>query len=650
MPPLTPYRIAVIGTGPRGLAALERLAVRLAERPPAREVEILAIDDHAPGSGRIWRPDQSRLLLMNTPAGEVTMFSGPWRGGEPRPGAGPSLAQWWSGAEPEAGGPAAYAPRAVYGRYLEFVLDVVRGALPDGVRLRPLRARVDRLRRRPAPEAGWTLTLADGGEPVGSGEPVDGGEPPAGRELVADRVLLATGHSVPRPGREQRERAAFAARHRLAHVTADSAADMPLGRIPAGATVGVLGLGMAFYDVLSLLTEGRGGRFEPAGDGLRYLPGGREPRLLAGSRSGVPMPARGVNRKRPDYAYRPRLFTLDRVEELRARGRIDFERQLMPWLRAELGLVHHEAALRGLHGDAAARSFTERAVEAALRGPATEPERVVAEEAARAGLADAAPVDLTAWARPFAGRDFPDRASYQRELAAHLTEDLEHCARGNLDDPLKASVELLRVVRHVIRAAVDRSGLTPRSHDGWFLPVFAPVCAQLSSGPPVFRVQQVLALLRAGVLEVVGPDARFTADAATGRFTAWSPRVAGAPTPLDGLIDARIPAPDVRGDSSPLIRDLVGRGTVTSYVNAWDGELFDTGGLAVTEAPFHPVDADGRAADHLYASGIPLENVRWFTQVGSGRPGVWTDFTREADAIAEDLAAAVAGDRALAAP
>ena len=84
-----PYRVAVIGAGPRGLAVLERLAARLTVQPAGRPVELYAIDAVQPGSGRIWRTDQADSLLMNTPAGEVTMFSGPRDVGPTRPGAGP---------------------------------------------------------------------------------------------------------------------------------------------------------------------------------------------------------------------------------------------------------------------------------------------------------------------------------------------------------------------------------------------------------------------------------------------------------------------------------------------------------------------------------------------------------------------------------
>ncbi|MGH3857523.1 MAG: FAD/NAD(P)-binding protein, partial [Pseudonocardiaceae bacterium] len=122
---VTPHRVAVVGTGPRGLATLERMAARLVADPPRGLVELTAIDAVEVGCGRIWRTDQPDCFLMNTPAGEVTMFSGPWDGGPAQAGAGPTLAQWWEQMDHDYPGSNGYAPRAVYGRYLRFVLDAV---------------------------------------------------------------------------------------------------------------------------------------------------------------------------------------------------------------------------------------------------------------------------------------------------------------------------------------------------------------------------------------------------------------------------------------------------------------------------------------------------------------------------------------------
>jgi hypothetical protein len=64
-------------------------------------------------------------------------------------------------------------------------------------------------------------------------------------------------------------------------------------RIPAGEPVLIRGLGANFFDGIGLLFEGRGGRFVRGTDGqLSYRPTGSEPRVLAGSRHGLPYRAK----------------------------------------------------------------------------------------------------------------------------------------------------------------------------------------------------------------------------------------------------------------------------------------------------------------------------------------------------------------------
>ena len=237
------YRIAVIGSGPRGLSVVERLAARLAEGASDRPVEIQLIDDVEVGTGRVWRTDQPEWFLMNTVAGEVSAFSGPSDGGPARPGAGPSLAEWWATADPARAGVNDYAPRAVHGRYMRFVLATAERCLPSHARLRRVHDQVLSLRQ----EAGrHRLRLAAGGD------------------LLADRVVLVTGHARPELTGMQRRLSDFADAHDgLRYIRGDSAADMPLEEIPAGSGVGIIGLGLSFYDVMAALTLGRGGSSSP---------------------------------------------------------------------------------------------------------------------------------------------------------------------------------------------------------------------------------------------------------------------------------------------------------------------------------------------------------------------------------------------------
>jgi methylaspartate mutase epsilon subunit len=64
------------------------------------------------------------------------------------------------------------------------------------------------------------------------------------------------------------------------------------------------------------------------------------------------------------------------------------------------------------------------------------------------------------------------------------------------------------------------------------------------------------------------------------------------------------------------------------------GEHYHTGGLAVTGTPYRVIDAAGQPAEDIYAIGVVTQNTRWFTQVGTGRPGQDSPLCRDADAIA----------------
>lgn len=244
-------RIAIIGSGPRGLAVLERLAFRLLQEPSPVEHEILLVDDFQVGAGRIWRTSQGRDFLMNTVISQMTMFSGPADEREARPGAGPSFNEWiQTHSDPEFAtlGPNDYAPRYVYGQYLRFVLQSIEIALRGRIGLRLLGGRVvDML-----PEQGlYSLVFADGRT-----------------ESDVGHVVLATGHDTATPTEMESGFVKFADVTGTCHfLKGDSAADLPLDGIAAGDSVGIIGLGLGFYDIISALTMGRGGGLSKGREG-----------------------------------------------------------------------------------------------------------------------------------------------------------------------------------------------------------------------------------------------------------------------------------------------------------------------------------------------------------------------------------------------
>ena len=128
--------------------------------------------------------------------------------------------------------------------------------------------------------------------------------------------------------------------------------------------------------------------------------------------------------------------------------------------------------------------------------------------------------------------------------------------------------------------------------------------------------------------------------------------MAGATWQAEVLIDARVPTVDLRRTASALLRQMAADGMVSQYVNAdpVTGERFATGGLAVTPGPpFHVIDRRGRPDPDIYAIGVAVDRTRWFTQVGTGRPGKDSPFRGDADAIALDALGTRVADIELAA-
>ncbi|MEU0508131.1 FAD/NAD(P)-binding protein [Amycolatopsis sp. NPDC006125] len=589
-----PLSLAVIGVGPRGLSVLERLVVRLAAAP--RPVTIWAVEPVEPGPGRVWRTRQSGWYATNATAGELTAHS------PDSPFPGRDFAAW------SAVAPHEYPSRRHYGAYLRETFHRLCAEAPDGVEIRPVTTQVTGLTRT---ASGLRLRLPD-------------------RTILADKVVLTTGHSDLEPSEEDRR---LRASGRV--LGPGIAADLPLDDILAGETVAVRGLGLTFYDVVRSLTLGRGGRFTRADGKLRYVPSGDEPLIVAGSRSGLPFLAR-AQVHRPDLAPDPVLLTTARLDRLRtaaldARGstKLDFAAEVEPLIWAEVEHAYYRRIVGLRDGEDEATRFTTAFPDVVDERDRVD-ERRTGKVLAAFGLTDVPPLRPEELARPFDGLSFADPAEFRARLREVLVRDVAESRRGPEGSPVKAALEMLRTLRPALPGIVDFGGLLPSSHRD-FLSRFVPANFLLSAGPPPDHVEQLVALLDAGVLDVVGPDARIDAG-----FTISSPRVAGSRRNAGTLIDARAPGPDLARDRNPLLRQMLADGLISEFVNTdpATGESFATGGLSVTPAPFRVVDARGEPAPDIHALGVITQNTRWFTQVGTGRPGQDSPFCRDADAIA----------------
>lgn len=593
--------IALVGAGPRGTSVLERLCASAPELlAPGTRLTVHVVDPSPPGPGRVWRTAQPAELLMNTVASQVTLFtddsvdcSGPIR-------PGPSLHTWADGEL----GPDDYPTRAQYGQYLEWVFgEVVRGA-PPALRVLTHRARATRLDET---ADGHQILVLDNGRIL--------------PDLSA--VVLAQGHLPAVADRAQQRLAAYADRHRLRHVPPANPADLDLSCVAPGETVLLRGLGLNFFDHMALLTTARGGRFRRTPAGLRYLPSGREPHLRAGSRRGIPYQARGDNAKGPYGRHVPLVLTPDVISRFRKRADSDdapdFLTEIWPLVAKEVETVYYE----GLLGPDATRirNFRERFLAVPHRDP---------QEASILGEFGVAEADHWSWdriSRPYGGRVFTGTDDFREWLLDHLREDAVQAALGNVDGPLKAALDVLRDLRNELRQIVDHGGLggtSRREHlDRWY----TPLNAFLSIGPPRRRIEEMTALIEAGVLEVLGP--RLEVRAEGGAWVAHSPDVPGSTVTATTLIEARLPEPDLRRTADELLARLLKTGQCRPHTV--DG--YETGGLDVTQRPYRLIDRQGRPHARRFAIGVPTEGVHWVTAAGA-RPGVDSVTLSDADAVA----------------
>ena len=635
-----PVRVAVIGLGPRGLSVVERLCANAESLlPQGCELVIHLVDPHLHDGGRVWRTTQNRLLLMNTVAGQVTMFldetvdcEGPVLGG-------PSLYEWArsitllgtpsvpNAVRAEAGrlGPDDYPSRSFYGSYLRWARRRIMRTAPPSVRFVPHQATATDLRDLPN-----TLQeiLLDNGESVG--------------DLRA--VVLALGHLPHRLSEAEAELDDFAGQHGLRYIAPSNPADVSLRAVPAGEPVILRGMGLNFFDYLALLTVGRGGRFvRESGPTLRYVPSGQEPRLVAGSRRGVPYQARAANQKGASGRHEPLYLTPEVIERLRALADAgapaDFRRDIWPLIDQEVRTVYYATQVRERRCTCDAEEFTAAFAEAE---PATvplsgDPLAIRESDAQHDVLAKFELDPGNAWdwrkiAAPYPADALTSTGRFRRWLRSYVDAEILEAAKGNVTGPLKAALDVLRDLRNEIRLLVDHGGLSGDAYLNDLRRWYMPLNAFLSIGPPAERIEQFGALMDAGVLEVLGPDLRVGCSG--NRFVAHSAACPDLEVPATTLIEARLPDSDLRRTTDPLLRSLLTRGECRTYrIPIRGGGHYTTGGVAVTRRPYHLLDAGDRPHARRLAFGVPTEAVHWVTAAGI-RPGVNSVILGDADAMA----------------
>ncbi|WP_040159036.1 FAD/NAD(P)-binding protein [Nigerium massiliense] len=238
--------VAVIGCGPRGVYAVERLLAHAAASDRTHRLRIDAFDPAPPGAATLYHPHQPDYLRANVFSGDIDA-SYPYGAAPGGSGVG-SFDDW----RPRTGDDLAfdpYPPRSSVGRYLGAVWSSLRSQAPAGVTMEYHPKRVTSIRHE---RGRWH---------------VEGS--------LYDEVLITTGHVS---AWEDALKAIWQGRLPLVDAVYPVTVQLRERQIPPASSVAVRGAGLTFVDAVLALTEGRGGTFAPGGrpHRMRYRRSGRD--------------------------------------------------------------------------------------------------------------------------------------------------------------------------------------------------------------------------------------------------------------------------------------------------------------------------------------------------------------------------------------
>ena len=593
-----PNTIAVIGVGPRGLSILERI-ITYSMKNKHLSLNVLLFDPGVPGCGCHLKlqPDH---LLVNTVASQMTLFSDGSVENIASTITGPSFYEWLTDQKKQdlpSISPNGYYSRSRLGEYLHWVYLYLLEIAPENLSIKFINDEVIKTIHSEI-DGQWDIIIHN-------------------EKYKSDYLFITTGH-----GLDDNNIFSIECDVNRNVISNPYPIEKKLENVAEKKTVGIEGMGLTFFDIISHLTTGRKGMFQRSSvdNRLLYIPSGKEPKIIAYSRSGLPLSSRAINQKNISEQHQSIFFTLDKINRLKKKGKIDFEADLLPLLISDMEYVYYDAYFREKYGYIVAQKFCNGYKFSNIE---------VCKQLINSYVPNEEQFSWYKLSNPITSDALKSRSNFKIWLNMYLRKDIYEARKGNLNSPVKAACDVLRDLRDNIRAAVDFDGLTEESQQ-WFTMHFLPVMNRLAVGPPVTRTEEMLALMEAGILKCdLGPGAICNIESNSEIkmvSTLW-----GDYHKANVLVKAKVSMPDAKEQPSRLFQSLF------KYRNArLCNSLLGKSNTIEIDHDFHLVNNRGQSIVNSWVLGVPTEGQKFYTFI-MPRPGVNSTFIVDSDQAVKNM-------------
>ncbi|MEJ6348228.1 FAD/NAD(P)-binding protein [Holzapfeliella sp. He02] len=573
-------KIAIVGAGPRGISTLDQLNLT-SHRFASKSLDIIVFDSFDIG-GSVWIDKQNPLLIMNTPCGQATLFS-------ENTSNTPSFFDWIKSTHSSL----AIKNSALSNTHTDILLKEITHLTPTDYASRSLfgvyinwafHQLVDLLAKK-------DISVNFINQEVTRVTPIDFHQFEVQTSSFTDTfsaVFMATGFPLNTLTQSESRLTEFATENDLTYIPAKNPSLANLDTIKPNETVILRGLGLTFYDYVTLLTQDRGGHFSKTDSG-RYIyhKSGQEPIMYGFSRRGYPSHAKGNYEKDLNESMTPQFLTLSYLKTLSPHT-LSYKSFINRVIK-DLAYIYYSKSFPELDKADLLAQLTNGHLDDNLK---------------RKLLPDN-DFDFSRLMQPESEVKPKDLDDFTTTIGNFLLSDATQALEGNQTSPLATTLEMIRDLRQSIRFIIEHNLFEPADYVNQFLGSFKSLNNFLAAGPAVTRLLELEALVKAGIVHFIAPPVQFkTFDNQFMIQNHWHSIKATT------LIESRLPKESVLSAHDSVYQQLL-EDTIKPHTLGENN--LQTGAVAVDRKTNQVIDQKDELIENLFIWGLPTEGLHFQT-------------------------------------